>query len=66
MIARTVAQLVVEGDKVYIERPEGRELQWGRKLIAKEVDGLLPYIRLVREGYEVADDEHEVQSEEDM
>ena len=56
---------VVEGDKVYIESPEGRELQWGRKLIAKEVGGT-SYLRLVREGYEVADDEHEVQSEEDM
>jgi hypothetical protein len=39
--------------------------QWGMRLVAKEVGGI-SYLRLVLEGYEVADDEHEVQSEEDM
>ena len=34
-------------------------------VVAKEVGGT-SYLRLVREGYEVADDEHEVQLEEDM
>ena len=56
---------VVEGDKVYIESSEGRELQWGMRLVAKEVGGI-SYLRLVREGgYELSDDEREVQPEED-
>ena len=56
---------VVEGDKVYIENSEGRELQWGMRLVAKEVGGI-SYLRLVCEGYEATDDEREVQSEEGM
>ena len=56
---------VVEGDKVYIESSEGRQLQRGMKLIAKEVGGT-SYLRLVCEGCEVTDDEREVQSEEGM
>ena len=55
----------MEGDKVYIENSEGRELQRGMILIAKEVGGT-SYLRLVREGYELSDDEREVQPEEDM
>ena len=55
----------MEGDKVYIENSEGRELQRGMKLIAKEVGGT-SYLRLVCEGCEVTDDEREVQSEEGM
>ena len=55
---------VVEGDKVYIEHSEGRELQEGLKLVERVVGGT-SYLRLVREGYELSDDEHEVQPEED-
>ena len=55
---------VVEGDKVYIENSEGRELQEGLKLVERVVGGT-SYLRLIREGYEVADDKREVQPEED-
>jgi len=55
---------VMEGDKVYIENSEGRELQEGLKLVERVVGGT-SYLRLVREGYELSDDEHEVQPEED-
>ncbi len=50
--------------QVYIENSEGRELQWGIILIAKEVGGT-SFLRLVHEGYELSDDEREVQPEED-